>query len=298
MYLRFLIITALVGVIGLCGLWAWQKPDQSPQLTIELGSAIVSPGSHKVSLPFETTATLAYKNSQLDSRDAEVWLKAGTYLLTREDGSELEVVIQDQTAPTLTLNRQTAYCYVNDDLSQIDWTDYLQISDYSSTATSYTVHVDTSQVGNGEVVYTVKDQGGNQSTINLPLKVVARRPGFEDVDWLASYEMFDLQNAYRQAQGLEALEWDDSLIEMAYTRCAEIGQRYSHIRPNGTSYASLFTHSYDYHAENISACNKDAKSLFEDWSDRPTFSANMLDENMLQGVILHVADSWVGIYTG
>ena len=110
--------------------------------------------------------------------------------------------------------------------------------------------------------------------------------------------MFDLQNAYRQAQGLEALEWDDSLIEMAYTRCAEIGQRYSHIRPNGTSYASLFTHSYDHHAENISACNKDAKSLFEDWSDRLTFSENMLDENMLQGVILHVSDSWVGIYTG
>lgn len=298
MYVRLLIISCLTLAIGLFGFLCLNGKTEKETLVLELGTPLANPDSHKINLPFETTASLTYKTSQLASKDAKVWLEAGQYTLTREDGKEVSILIQDRTPPTLSLKKTAAYCYVNDDLSQFDWKSYLHIEDYSATSVSYTLQINTATSGQGKVCYQVKDEAGNQSEISLPVYVIAKLPGLEDVDWLASYEMFDLQNQYRLAQGLNALQWNDDLVEMAYTRCAEITQRYSHIRPNGSSYTSLFSHAYDYHAENISACNKDAQGLFEDWASRLTFSANMLNEHMEQGIILHVKESWVALYTG
>lgn len=54
----------------------------------------------------------------------------------------------------------------------------------------------------------------------------------------AAKEAFDYINEIRKGKGLEAFEWDEEMLRSATIRSMEIGEKWAHKRPDGTSFAT------------------------------------------------------------
>ena len=54
-------------------------------------------------------------------------------------------------------------------------------------------------------------------------------------------DVLELMNSVRESAGLEALEMDDELADVAYTRAVECSERFSHTRPNGKAWYTVST---------------------------------------------------------
>ena len=83
-------------------------------------------------------------------------------------------------------------------------------------------------------------------------------------------------NKYRDRQGLNTLEENDYLNEMAQTRAEELSIRYSHIRPNGEIAAR-----YGVNGEIGMKGSKTPKDAFLAWKDSKQHNELMLDRTFL-----------------
>lgn len=94
-------------------------------------------------------------------------------------------------------------------------------------------------------------------------------------------EVLRLVNEERKAQGKSALVLDDKLCSFAETRANEINSVFSHTRPDGRQWHTVFSdnnYSYSFSAENIAKGYTDADSVMNGWMNSSGHRANILND--------------------
>lgn len=91
-----------------------------------------------------------------------------------------------------------------------------------------------------------------------------------------AYEILEMVNKERAAEGLGALSMDKDLLDAAMQRAAECTVYYSHTRPNGSS---CFTANLSkMNAENIAIGYPDSAAVMDGWMNSAGHRANILTE--------------------
>lgn len=89
-------------------------------------------------------------------------------------------------------------------------------------------------------------------------------------------EILELVNQERAGKGLAALKLDESLLEMAMQRAAEISLYYSHTRPDGTPCFTISNRG-TRRSENIAVSYQKPKSVMAAWLSSEGHYANIMD---------------------
>ncbi len=97
-------------------------------------------------------------------------------------------------------------------------------------------------------------------------------------------EIIRLTNEYRKANGLSALAHVELLDIPATLRAEEAGEVWSHTRPDGTNFHTVFAQcglKYTAYGENLFAVNAEytPAQVLEEWQDSPAHNENLLREN-------------------
>lgn len=108
--------------------------------------------------------------------------------------------------------------------------------------------------------------------------------------------VIDQVNARRSASGLQPLQRDETLCQVATYRCIEIidTDMFSHTRPDGTPCYTLFdAYGVVYNAagENLAAGQRSPEEVVTDWINSPGHRANILGDYMNIGVGVAVDSS-------
>ena len=94
--------------------------------------------------------------------------------------------------------------------------------------------------------------------------------------------MVELVNEERAKAGLPALKTNDQMAEAAQIRAEELGESYSHTRPDGRSCFTALEEAgvrYGYAGENIAYGGSSPEYILAAWMDSPGHRANILNEN-------------------
>lgn len=115
-------------------------------------------------------------------------------------------------------------------------------------------------------------------------------------------EVIDLTNEEREKRGLAPLVRNESLMEAAAVRAEELAEKFSHIRPNGTSCSSLLSEygiSNRSGAENITQMGNAAGAVYA-WMKSTGHKKNILNSEYTEiGVGYNEeTNSWVQIFIG
>lgn len=93
-------------------------------------------------------------------------------------------------------------------------------------------------------------------------------------------EVVDLVNAERAKEGLAPLTIDLKVQAAAMVRAKECEQRFSHTRPNGTSFSTALKEqgvSYRSSGENIAWGQRSPKEVMKAWMNSPGHRANIMN---------------------
>lgn len=105
-------------------------------------------------------------------------------------------------------------------------------------------------------------------------------------------QVWDIVNEERAKEGKSALEWDEDISELTTIRAEELASSYSHTRPDGQSFYSVFSEndmSYRSCGENIAAGQKTPEIVMNAWMNSTGHRNNILKDSYT-----HMA---VGCYT-
>ena len=91
-----------------------------------------------------------------------------------------------------------------------------------------------------------------------------------------SYAALDLINADRTASGVSKLTMDETLLEIAAQRAAEISLYFSHTRPDGSSFNSGFDYASSC-AENIAYGQTTAAKVYSAWKSSSGHYSNYMN---------------------
>ncbi|MBR3325754.1 MAG: hypothetical protein IKG22_00315 [Atopobiaceae bacterium] len=95
------------------------------------------------------------------------------------------------------------------------------------------------------------------------------------VDYRASYECLTKMNKLRQSKGLKTLKMDKALLKAAEQRAAEISVAFAHVRPNGSSPATVS----GYLRGEVIAKVMSGSNAYELWKGSPDHYANMVNSS-------------------
>ena len=136
---------------------------------------------------------------------------------------------------------------------------------------------------------TITASRANRDPVSATVKVTATPPiVLPDVDTETyakdAAEIIRLTNEYRKANGLSALAHVELLDIPATLRAEEAGEVWSHTRPDGTNFHTVFAQSglkYTAYGENLFAVNAEytPAQVLEEWQDSPAHNENLLREN-------------------
>ena len=106
----------------------------------------------------------------------------------------------------------------------------------------------------------------------------------DSVEWQYNIAVLELCNAQRRIAGLADLYTrEDLLWDLAMKRTDEITQVFSHTRPDGTPWSTLFKEEgfYGYQGENLAAGTPYASpaEVVKAWMDSPGHRANIMSPN-------------------
>lgn len=90
-------------------------------------------------------------------------------------------------------------------------------------------------------------------------------------------EVLALVNQTRTEKGLTALKLDESLLETAMQRAAELSLYYSHTRPDGSKFSTASSHTATRFSENIAIGYKTPEAVMNGWLNSPGHYANITD---------------------
>lgn len=123
--------------------------------------------------------------------------------------------------------------------------------------------------------------GGNSNSGSSNNSSAQDKPSAESGD---VYEAIELINAERVKAGLNELEIDSDLMDMASTRAEEIVENYTHTRPDGSDWKTVFGEYGwsipNHRGENIYASPKTAKEAVDGWMNSAGHKANILQEEI------------------
>lgn len=113
-----------------------------------------------------------------------------------------------------------------------------------------------------------------------------------------AWDVLDIVNQQRGANGLSPVQMDASLMATAKVRAEEIVQKFSHTRPDGSSCFSAFPSNQGYVGENIAAGQKDAKEVMNAWMNSQGHRENILNSSFTAiGIyMVTVPGSYYGTY--
>lgn len=105
---------------------------------------------------------------------------------------------------------------------------------------------------------------------------------FYDLDY--AKEAFAITNSHRVENGSSELVWDEILYEAAVIRAAELYEKFSHTRPDGTM---CFSVSDAIDGENIAKGYPTAKEAMAAWMSSQGHKENILDAHFTRGAIAY-----------
>ena len=118
-------------------------------------------------------------------------------------------------------------------------------------------------------------------------------------------QVLSLHNQARSRAGLAALTGTNALGRAAATRCKEIISRFSHTRPNGSSWSTVlgqFGISYRVAGENIAYGYSSPSSVHNAWMNSSGHRANILRSSFRYAGVGHCTSGstnyWVVLFTG
>ena len=95
----------------------------------------------------------------------------------------------------------------------------------------------------------------------------------------AAEEILHLVNVERRKAGVPALKLSRELYRPAMIRAREIIKSFSHTRPNGLPFSSVFYGiSYKTVGENLAAGQTSCEMVVQQWMDSPGHRANILNK--------------------
>ena len=117
----------------------------------------------------------------------------------------------------------------------------------------------------------------------------------DTAEWKMNIEILNLCNQQRKNNGLSDLHTRSDLWEdVAVVRAKELPSKFSHTRPDGTSWISQYAAKhYNYHraAENIAGGYPNAQAVVNGWMNSPGHRANILDPNLIYLTTGYYVDS-------
>jgi len=118
-----------------------------------------------------------------------------------------------------------------------------------------------------------------------------------------SSDVLNLVNQQRKAAGLKKLSLDENLNRVAALRAAEIVEKWSHTRPDGSAWKTAFAEegvSASYRGENLAKGQYSAKLVVKQWMASKGHKANILNKKFTKmGVASVVIDGytyWVQVF--
>lgn len=96
-------------------------------------------------------------------------------------------------------------------------------------------------------------------------------------------ECYNLINQYRQEKGLDILAWDYTLYEYAKIRAAEASVKWSHTRPDGTSWKEMDPTTFQ--GENLAKGYDTAQDAVNAWIASQGHRENILRKNFTRTAI-------------
>ena len=93
-------------------------------------------------------------------------------------------------------------------------------------------------------------------------------------DYNAAYEVLDLVNKERTAQGAKSLTMDEDLLEVAMQRAGETVAYWAHTRPDGTEFKTI---SSKVKAENIALDQTNPTDVMKSWMDSSGHKKNIMN---------------------
>lgn len=121
-----------------------------------------------------------------------------------------------------------------------------------------------------------------------PEENVPEQPGTPEVqDQAYAYglRITELVNEHRAAAGLAPVTYSAKLSEAAQVRAVEIEKSFSHTRPDGRYFSSVFSEhgiSYRYSGENIAWGQKSPEEVVTAWMNSAGHRANILNAKFTQ----------------
>ena len=94
-------------------------------------------------------------------------------------------------------------------------------------------------------------------------------------DYDAAHEIADQTNAYRLENGLNALNYNESLQSGSDTRALETIASFSHTRPDGSRWNTTMS-EWTYGGENLAGGQTSVESAMNAWKESPSHNANLL----------------------
>jgi uncharacterized protein YkwD len=149
-------------------------------------------------------------------------------------------------------------------------------SDPSVLAVSASGKVSAKAVGTATI--TVRNTS-NTLSASVTIRVISSF----DIERLIK-EVFKLTNQERVYAGLPALTYNNVLENGAMIRAEEIIQSFSHTRPDGSRFFTVFNDTYAFHlmGENLAAGFNSAAAVVSGWMNSEGHRANILNEGYTQ----------------
>lgn len=235
----------------------------------------------------------------------------GNYAITYDKQYVLDVVVEDTTAPSLSLaplslQRGASFSWNEEAYSTL-------IQELSDNYTAKEVlqrnveceDIDTSLAGEREVSCSVRDESGNTATAQLMVAIQApkttqeQKPKTQTTSVASMQQTINIPSASYSAQDIAEIQQIAALVNqiraenglapvsldmgnyhnVTYLRTQEVMQSYSHTRPNGQACYTIFGEyglGYSSSGENIAQGQQSAQEVVGDWMNSPTHRSNIL----------------------
>lgn len=247
-----------------------------------------------------TTLTVTAPNGKTATAPVEVWSGPRSLTLTPAkteitQGSGTRITVTDENGDTVESETLT-WSSSDESLAVVTdgWVDLTGTGEVTITAT--TDHGVTASVTlTGTAAPAASAPAGGTTGSSAPATDSASgATGGPTTDGGHGYyyiygdtDAFAMQNDLRAAAGAAALAWDDSLGDLAASRCEQIIVDFSH---NGAQTA-----------ENIAEGYWDAASVIAAWQASPGHYGNMISTSYTRGAIVHAYDGdgchfWVAVF--
>ncbi len=257
-----------------------------PRLSADVSGGTVSfqaaePGNYQVDLTVEAPGDLPATQT--------IWISVSLPSVSLSVPASIELSAGGSiTVPVSVTSGASVWVQASDGLS-------------ASIGTDGSLTVSASRQGSGTVTVGAELAGYQSATASIPVTVNISLPPASSRYQQEAREIAALVNEERAAHGLKALEYRASLDGLSQLRAREASEVWSHTRPDGRDFYTVFTDYglvYRGTGENLFAANLlDTELAMEEWMNSPSHRANiLLPDNAVDGISVGIVRGDDGDY--